>query len=69
MALELVGERNELVEQLELDILEMKDIFHKQIGIMADQLMNAGVPQGTASRSAASPSTSAGPLPERMGRN
>ena len=37
-ALELLGERNERVDQLEEDIAEMKQIFHDQISVMADQL-------------------------------
>ena len=37
-ALELLGERNERVDQLEDDIAEMKRIFHEQISLMADQL-------------------------------
>jgi len=37
-ALELLGERNERVDQLEADIAEMKQIFHEQISMMADQL-------------------------------
>ena len=46
MALELLGERNERVDQLEDDILEMKSIFHAQLGLMADQLSMAQ-PQGS----------------------
>ena len=38
MALELLGERNEHVDKLEDDIREMKDIFHSQLSLMADQL-------------------------------
>jgi len=38
MALELLGERNELVDKLEDDIREMKEIFHNQLSLMADQL-------------------------------
>ena len=37
-ALELLGERNERVDQLEEDIAEMKQIFHDQLSMMADQL-------------------------------
>ncbi|DBA77123.1 hypothetical protein WJX77_012006 [Trebouxia sp. C0004] len=37
-ALELLGERNEKVDQLEEDITEMKQIFHEQISVMANQL-------------------------------
>lgn len=40
-ALELLGERNERVDQLEEDIAEMKQIFHGQISMMADQLKKA----------------------------
>lgn len=40
-ALELLGERNENVDQLEEDIAEMKQIFHEQISMMADQLKKA----------------------------
>lgn len=40
-ALELLGERNERVDQLEEDIAEMKQIFHEQISMMADQLNRA----------------------------
>lgn len=39
--LELLGERNENVDQLEEDIADMKQIFHQQISMMADQLMKA----------------------------
>ena len=46
MALELLGERNERVDQLEDDIREMKGIFHAQLGLMADQLSMAQ-PQGS----------------------
>ena len=46
MALELLGERNERVDQLEDDILEMKGIFHAQLELMADQLSMAQ-PQGS----------------------
>lgn len=38
IALELLGERNEHVEQLEMDIVEMKDIFHQQLEVCVDQL-------------------------------
>ncbi|GMH35469.1 hypothetical protein BSKO_03337 [Bryopsis sp. KO-2023] len=38
VALELLGERNEKVEQLELDIVEMKDIFHQQLQVCVDQM-------------------------------
>lgn len=38
MALELLGERNERVEQLEEDINEMKQIFHTQLDLMSQQL-------------------------------
>jgi hypothetical protein len=41
MALELLGERNEHVDKLEDDIREMKDIFHDQLSLMADQLIRA----------------------------
>ena len=41
MALELLGERNELVDKLEDDIREMKEIFHNQLSLMADQLSMA----------------------------
>lgn len=41
MALELLGERNELVDKLEDDIREMKEIFHGQLSLMADQLSHA----------------------------
>ena len=41
MALELLGERNEHVDKLEDDIREMKDIFHNQLSLMADQLTRA----------------------------
>lgn len=41
MALELLGERNELVDKLEDDIREMKEIFHGQLSLMADQLSYA----------------------------
>lgn len=41
MALELLGERNEYVDKLEDDIQEMKEIFHGQLSIMADQLSQA----------------------------
>lgn len=41
-ALELLGERNERVDQLEEDIVEMKQIFHEQISMMADQLNKVG---------------------------
>ena len=37
-ALELLGERNEWVDQLEEDIVEMKHIFHEHTSVMADQL-------------------------------
>lgn len=37
-ALELLGEKNEKVDQLEEDITEMKHIFHEQISLMANQL-------------------------------
>ncbi|DBA80110.1 TPA: TATA element modulatory factor 1, variant 2 [Trebouxia sp. C0005] len=37
-ALELLGEKNEKVDQLEEDIAEMKQIFHEQISVMANQL-------------------------------
>ena len=39
--LELLGERNERIEQLELDVREMKAIFHAQLGVAADQLYAA----------------------------
>ncbi|BDA46997.1 probable TATA element modulatory factor [Coccomyxa sp. Obi] len=41
MALELLGERNEHVDKLEDDIREMKEIFHGQLSLMADQLTQA----------------------------
>ena len=41
MALELLGERNEHVDKLEDDIREMKEIFHSQLSLMADQLSMA----------------------------
>ena len=41
MALELLGERNEHADKLEDDIREMKDIFHSQLSLMADQLSMA----------------------------
>lgn len=44
MALELLGERNEHVDKLEDDIREMKDIFHAQLSLMADQLSQAQQP-------------------------
>ncbi|EIE21880.1 hypothetical protein COCSUDRAFT_47970 [Coccomyxa subellipsoidea C-169] len=44
MALELLGERNEHVDKLEDDIREMKDIFHTQLSLMADQLTRAQQP-------------------------
>ena len=47
-ALELLGERNEQVDQLEEDIAEMKQIFHEQISVMADQLNNMSSLQATA---------------------
>jgi hypothetical protein len=41
VALELLGERNELVDKLEDDVRDMKDIFHNQLSLMADQLTRA----------------------------
>jgi hypothetical protein len=41
LALELLGERNEAVEQLQEDIADMRAIFHAQLGLMADQLAAA----------------------------
>ena len=41
LALELLGERNEAVEQLQEDIADMKGIFHAQLSLMADQLGEA----------------------------
>ncbi|GAX84327.1 hypothetical protein CEUSTIGMA_g11749.t1 [Chlamydomonas eustigma] len=41
VALELLGERNERVEQLEGDIAEMKKIFHHQLELVVDQLATA----------------------------
>ena len=38
MALELLGERNERIDQLEDDILDMKQIFHTQLSALVDQL-------------------------------
>lgn len=65
MALELLGERNEVVESLEMDVQEMRDIFHSQLQEAVDQLnaLRATV-EGSGGAS-----TSAGPkLTERMGR-
>ena len=39
ICLELVGERNERIEQLEDDIGEMKGIFRSQLSLAADQLI------------------------------
>ena len=47
-ALELLGERNERVDQLEEDVTEMKQIFHEQISMMADQLNQASQTQSHA---------------------
>ena len=44
-ALELLGERNEQVDQLEEDIAEMKEIFHDQLSMMADQLTAINAPE------------------------
>jgi hypothetical protein len=41
MALELLGERNERIEQLEEDVAEMKRIFREQLSVAADQLLEA----------------------------
>lgn len=41
VALELLGERNELIDKLEEDIADMKSIFHSQLSLMADQLAAA----------------------------
>ena len=41
LALELLGERNEAVEQLQEDIADMKHIFHAQLSLLADQLAAA----------------------------
>ena len=38
MALELLGERNERIDQLEDDIRDMKHIFHSQLSSLVDQL-------------------------------
>lgn len=38
MALELLGERNERIDQLEDDIRDMKHIFHTQLSSLVDQL-------------------------------
>ena len=38
MALELLGERNETIDQLEDDIRDMKHIFHSQLSSLVDQL-------------------------------
>lgn len=38
ICLELLGERNERIEQLEDDIAEMKIIFRSQLSLAADQL-------------------------------
>ena len=45
-ALELLGEKNEKVDQLEEDIAEMKQIFHEQISVMANQLNAANKATG-----------------------
>lgn len=39
VALEVLGERNERVEMLEEDIKDMKEIFHQQLAVAADQLV------------------------------
>lgn len=67
MALELLGERNELVESLEMDILEMKEIFHAQLQEAVDQLSALRATVGGGSSDA---TTLAGSdLAERMGRS
>jgi len=38
MCLELLGERNERVEQLELDNGEMRVVYKQQLCLLADQL-------------------------------
>ena len=38
LALELLGERNERVDNLEDDIEEMKQIFHTQLSSLIDEL-------------------------------
>jgi TATA element modulatory factor 1 TATA binding len=47
VALELLGERNERVEQLETDVVEMKSIFREQLSLAADQLAAALEARGT----------------------
>ena len=53
IALELLGEKNEKVDQLEEDIAEMKQIFQEQISVMANQLnaMNKAYVEQTCQRS------------------
>ena len=41
MALELLGERNERIDQLEDDIRDMKHIFHVQLEGLVEQLAHA----------------------------
>jgi hypothetical protein len=41
LSLELLGERNERIEQLEDDVSEMKRIFHQQLDVAATQLHDA----------------------------
>ena len=41
MALELLGERNERIDQLEDDIRDMKHIFHMQLEGLVEQLAHA----------------------------
>ena len=41
ICLELIGERNERIEELEDNIAEMKGIFRAQLSLAADQLAAA----------------------------
>ncbi len=41
LALEILGERNERIDLLEDDVLEMKTIFRAQLSLAADQLAAA----------------------------
>ena len=41
VAMVLLGERNERIEELEDDVREVKDLFRNQVVVMADQINEA----------------------------
>ncbi|GFH06581.1 TMF_TATA_bd domain-containing protein, partial [Haematococcus lacustris] len=55
VALELLGERNERIEQLEDDIADMRSIFHSQLELVVDQLNRAQQQPAAVMQQAAAP--------------